>query len=481
MKRTTLNLALAITLVCSLWMSGCSRSTDEIMTTDSREAQRLYKEGVGLYEKFYYDEALAALDSSIAADSLFALPWIYKAALTYHLGGEPESRVLIATAVRLAVNASPQEQLLARMWFFRIHFDPEKTASVADSLITQYPVLRDPYIVRGELFRANQHLEQAVAVWEKALSADSSNSRALMWLGYANSELGDPRKGLTYMKRYIRLVPDAADPRASTGDILMGMGQYDEALTQYKKALELKPTFWYAYQRIGDIYALYGRLKEAEREHLRAMEALPRQERAQAMVLANSARFNILRGRYEDAEKESREALAIDSNNTGAYYRLIVSLVSQSKLQEARTALEALRTEFDRRRISVGPERSYFFLASSMISSREGNEEKALEACDSAMQYARTSDRGEIYRMIATIRLRSKEYEAALDACEEALRVAPNSPGSLLTVLKVYHAKGDRTMTKEIGDRLLGFWKDADPDFQPLQEVRTAMRRSRPS
>ena len=83
--------------------------------------------------------------------------------------------------------------------------------------------------------------------------------------------------------------------------------------------------------------------------------------------------------------------------------------------------------------------------------------------------------------MIATIRLRSKEYEAALDACEEALRVTPNSPGSLLTVLKVYHAKGDRTMTKEIGDRLLGFWKDADPDFQPLQEVRTAMRRSRPS
>ena len=67
--------------------------------------------------------------------------------------------------------------------------------------------------------------------------------------------------------------------------------------------------------------------------------------------------------------------------------------------------------------------------------------------------------------------MRERRYEEAFDACEEALRVNPNYPEPLVTLVKTYHAKGDAAMSKEIGGRLLGFWKDADPDFLNLRDL----------
>jgi hypothetical protein len=36
----------------------------------------------------------------------------------------------------------------------------------------------------------------------------------------------------------------------------------------------------------------------------------------------------------------------------------------------------------------------------------------------------------------------------------------------------VYHATGDTSLTKGIGERLLDLWKNADSDFQPLIELK---------
>ena len=51
-----------------------------------------------------------------------------------------------------------------------------------------------------------------------------------MSLGYAYSRVGELEKAAVQMQKYIRLAPDAADPRASYADILVYIGRYDEAL-----------------------------------------------------------------------------------------------------------------------------------------------------------------------------------------------------------------------------------------------------------
>jgi tetratricopeptide (TPR) repeat protein len=469
------------TLLGMLLLSGCAGGQKEAISTTSPEALALFKEGRSLYEKFYYDEAISAFEKANAVDSLFAFPYLYRAAVAFVLSEEPEAKKLIAKAVQLSVKASPSEQLLCRMWAYRIQYDSRAAAAAADSLIDRYPSVSEAFIVRGELYRMNKNMEGAIRVWERALKNDSTCSRALMWLGYANAELGDVDRGISYMKRYIRLVPDAADPRASTGDILLGAGRYEEALTQYQKAIELKSTFWYAYQKTGDIYAVYGRLKDAEEQHERSQQVLPHTMRSEAVLLATRAWFNLLRGRNDVAERECNEAIGIDSTNISAVYRLVAAQTRQKKTVEAEKTLDRLRRELQRRNISGTTEMATYFRARSLVDNASGNAEAALAACDSAVQYAPLHARSEVYVQIATIQLRVREYEAALDACEEALRIAPNSPNALLALLRVYKGMGEKKMTAEIGGRLLEFWKNADPDFAPAREVRGILGRTPPA
>ncbi len=52
---------------------------------------------------------------------------------------------------------------------------------------------------------------------------------------------------------------------------------------------------------------------------------------------------------------------------------------------------------------------------------------------------------------------------------------------ALLTLARVYHATGDTDMSSEIGARLLRFWKDADPDYEPLHELKALLRTGMPA
>ena len=54
-------------------LAGCGG--EPRWTTSSPEALRAYDEGVTHWQLFYYTEALASFQKSIAADSNFALPW----------------------------------------------------------------------------------------------------------------------------------------------------------------------------------------------------------------------------------------------------------------------------------------------------------------------------------------------------------------------------------------------------------------------
>jgi tetratricopeptide (TPR) repeat protein len=101
----------------------------------------------------------------------------------------------------------------------------------------------------------------------------------------------------------------------------------------------------------------------------------------------------------------------------------------------------------------------------------EGNLSRALADCDSAVGYSTSVTRSMIYRQMAEIYRLQKAYDPALDACEQALQVNPNYPDALLTLVRIYNDQGDRRMTREIGNRLMDFWAQADPDYRNRIEL----------
>ena len=459
---------IAIVLVTALL--GCSEESK--LSTHSVEAVRAYQQGVSLWQKFYYSEAKEALERALEADSTFAMAWGRLAMLNEGTRNETKAREDISQALRYSTAATLKEQLFVRLWDHRIHYRRKESIAVADSLTDLFPEDPETFLVRGNLYEASKDYDGAIRAYRKAATIDTSFAIAVMSLGYAYSTQGEHEKALASMERYIRLAPDAADPRASYADLLLRLGRYEDALKQYTKALQLKPDYWYAILKVGEIYDIKGRLKDAEKEYHRGFEALPRSEQSEATYLATDAGLNLRRGKFAEAARQYAKALAIDSVFGGAAFGLVQARIKLKDFKDIDQLVDRIKRVFETRNLTESPVMQSFYSMKARVFTAQGDLQRALEACDNALEYSSPFSRGSVYRQIAEIRLKGASYESAIDACEESLRANPNSPESLLTLLKIYRAKGDRRMTNEIGTRLLDFWSDADSDFQNLIEVK---------
>ena len=461
-----------------LVLVGCNK--EPMITTHSPEALRLYGEGVSKWQKFYYKEAEESLKRAVALDSSFAMAWGRLAMVYGSSDNEAQALEAIEKAVRYAPQTSRREQLYVSLWNHRLRYHFRDAARVVDSLIALYPDEAEAYFSRGLLYDLDKRYDDALRMYQKAIGTDSTFALAQMMLGYAYSNLGKNEEALEEMDRYVRLAPEAADPRASYADLLMRVGRYDEALEQYQKALELKPDYWYAVRQIGEVYLTKGQLKKGRAELYRSLELIPKNPQRVASYKAIDGSVAMARGNFSEAKSYYREALTADSLHWSAAFGIVRSLGELKQFAEAASALDHVRRVLEYRNLAGSTMMLDFYVARAILLTEQDSLEQATQYCDSALQYSAPLTRRAVYRAFAEIYRRQKNYEAALSACEEALRINPAYPPALLTLTRVYAESGDNVMTAEIAHRLLAIWKDADPDYRYLIEIRRLLRQSRP-
>jgi tetratricopeptide (TPR) repeat protein len=470
MKRLFIFVALAV--VCF----ACEPESK--ITTNSAEALKWYQDGIRSLDRFYYADAIASFEKALKSDSNFAMASARLALAYARTGNEYEGKREIARSLTKSGGATKQEQLLIRIIDHTLHFRNEAAAKATDSLIALAPQNAEAYVFRGNFYEMNKNFDAGLEMYRKSIEVDTAYAFGVMSLGYAYSAKGDFDKAIEQMERYIQLTPDAADPRASFADILFRAGRYDEALVQYNESLKLKPDYWYAINRIGDVYAVLGRLNEADQKFDLGMTKMVQNDQVRATHLAIEAVLDLKRGKYEETIRRCEQSLALDSTNGKAAYVRVSGLVKLKKFDEAEKMIQNIRAEIVRRNLTESQAMLEFHLLQAAFFEQQDAFEQALASCDSAIEYGSEFSRSEVYEQQAKIFLKRREYELALDALEAALRYNSNSPGSLLTLTKVYRAMGDTTLTKEIGGRLLDLWKNADNDFQPLIELKKLLGKS---
>jgi len=468
-----LQIGLSVFLVGSL-LSGCSSEPE--FSTSSEVAIRHYREGVSLFEKFYYREALAAFKQSLEADSTFALAWGRIALIHSRSHATQPAREAIANAERNASGVTRRERLYIELWKDLVEYSFKEAATVADSLVALYPEEKEARHARGMIHEIDKEYDEALEMYQAATEMDTGYPLAVMSLGYLYSTIGEQEKAIKYMRQYIRLVPEAADPRASYGDLLVRVGRYDEALEQYEKSLELKPDYWYAIQEIGKVQMVLGRLREAEKQFRASSALLPQTPAVEASMLTRLAHFDMQRGQYESAIDLYRRALAIEPFYGSAAYGLTHALIKVRRFDEARQLIAAIYAETQRRGLTGSSAMLDYHVLRARFLADQDSLNEGLEECEKALEYSVQLNRAYVFREIARINLKQRAYESALFACDEALAMNPNSPFGLLLLTRVYHAQGDAKMTGEIGNRLLTLWSGADEDFRYLKELRRLLK-----
>jgi tetratricopeptide (TPR) repeat protein len=245
------------------------------VTTSSPEARSEFLEGRDLFDKLQITDAATHFRKAVAADPSFAWAELYLA------NSSPTGAELfdhLNKAVGLADKASNGERLLIVAAKAGADGDVTKQKEYLDELVAAYPDDERAHFALGAWYFGQQSYEEATDHYRRATELAPAFSSAFNLLGYAYRQNGDYPNAEKAFQQYIVLIPKDPNPYDSYAELLLKMGRYDDAIVQYRKALEIDPGFINAYQGIAMAELYSGKPGEAAK----ALDDVPKRARTDA-------------------------------------------------------------------------------------------------------------------------------------------------------------------------------------------------------
>jgi tetratricopeptide (TPR) repeat protein len=134
-------------------------------------------------------------------------------------------------------------------------------------------------------------------------------------LGYVYRTIDDLDSARSAFERYVELIPDEPNPYDSYAELLMEMGEYDESIENYRKALEYDPHFAASYTGISINHSLKGETGKAlaaTEEQMSVARTLPERQAAKFQA----AVAHLFAGNRDAAMKEL-EAMLVAAAEAG--------------------------------------------------------------------------------------------------------------------------------------------------------------------
>jgi tetratricopeptide (TPR) repeat protein len=161
------------------------------------------------------------------------------------------------------------------------------------------------------------------SLWTRALACDSGNSTALNNMGNVLVKQGKPDQAIPQFRKALDIAPGFAEAHNNLGLALDATGNVEEAIAQYRKALEIDPDYGAARNNLGNGLFAKGNLDEAIVQLHKALELIP----DSAVVWCNLGSALAQKGNLKEAIAQFRKALEIDPTFEAARYRLCKALL----------------------------------------------------------------------------------------------------------------------------------------------------------
>jgi adenylate cyclase len=143
----------------------------------------------------------------------------------------------------------------------------EKAFELIQKAISLNPKDPNNYIRLEFLYLTKRDYDKAIAEGEKAMALDPGGADAHAMLGNILNYADRPKEAIPLFEKAIRLNPNGPPWYFfSFGTSYRMIGQYQEAITQYKKALRIAPNNILAHLHLAVTYSLLGRDEEARAE-----------------------------------------------------------------------------------------------------------------------------------------------------------------------------------------------------------------------
>ena len=231
------------------------------VTTSSEEARAFYDEGLALADNLHFVDAAAAFTKAVEADPGFAMAYLRLAQISQSAAAFFKA---VGQAEDNAANSSEGEQLYVRALIAAAENDQAAQLSAISSLLGMYPKDERTHMQLANYYNGQQDFAEAVKHFGHATAINPNFANAFNSLGYAHRNNDDLDGAKAAFARYVELIPDEANPYDSYAELLMEMGEYDEAIENYRKAIELDPHFPSAYAGVSTNESLKGNAEAAQ-------------------------------------------------------------------------------------------------------------------------------------------------------------------------------------------------------------------------
>jgi tetratricopeptide (TPR) repeat protein len=401
----------------------------------------------------------------------------------------------------------------------------EEAIRIMEKLVAEYPEEKEALLTLGGYYKSIR-LDQAKAAeyYLRAIEVDPMYKNAYNMMAYNYNDMGDFERMLWAINKYVELAPDEANPYDSRGDLLARNGRIDEAIESYRRAIEIKPDFYYSVQKLGHMYLYkqdydkaaeyYSRLSASSSQNWRtvgrecialifmqqgkfkkALEAIDAAITADRMELAGKtrrpqkffqkSRIYMEEGDLDSAISEYEAGMKINAElepeNTVSRRDLYVYLLLLAGRTEEADAVfdklvKDLREEGPLYEVAV-------LLATALKEHATGNSEAAaqhaIQAFDSIPNSRKSADFGARY-FLAMVLLDAGRLSEAVRELEDMLTVYDEKRAPLpiwsvkchFLLAKAYEMSGWNDKAIEQYETFLDIWSDADQGIPALDEAR---------
>lgn len=164
----------------------------------------------------------------------------------------------------------------------------------------------------GQHCLAQNNTRAALPIYKELAVLIPSNTEVLQTLVKICKDMGYTPDAITYLRRYVAIVPNQAGRYRELGDMLYERKNYDEALEAYRTAIKIDPKISGFYKRYAEIMIA----KKQDEEVVKALLKLVGAGEADAQDYATLGMIYQKQGNYPRALATYQDALRVEPQNT---------------------------------------------------------------------------------------------------------------------------------------------------------------------
>jgi tetratricopeptide (TPR) repeat protein len=182
--------------------------------------------------------------------------------------------------------------------------------------------------------KQNQYWSDPVILDKITIKRAPDSPRAYNDLGCVYDALNMKGEAITAYKKALQITPDYPEIYYNLANTYASLDKTEEAIASYKKALEIKPNYPEAYCNMANVYFSLNNTQEALGLYKKALEINPKY----AVAYSNMGNLFLATDKLDQAIDLYKKAISIDSQNAEAYNNLGVAYCINNEYENAEKA-----------------------------------------------------------------------------------------------------------------------------------------------